>query len=40
MNNKGSLLTGTKMYEFPVILIEEKDLLDSTGAGDSFVAGE
>lgn len=30
---------GTEVYEFPVTPIEHKDLLDPTGAGDSFVAG-
>ena len=30
---------GSKLYEFPVIPVEAKDLLDSTGAGDFFVAG-
>jgi adenosine kinase len=30
---------GSTLYEFPVIPVEAKDLLDSTGAGDFFVAG-
>lgn len=33
------LLTGEKVEAFPVIEIDQKDIVDTNGAGDAFVGG-
>ena len=37
---KNNIFLGGKITEFPVIPIEAKDIVDTNGAGDSFVGGK